>query len=114
MCYNPVTIKCADGIHEMQVPCGRCLACRKAYQQMWVARLEEERKSWVPIEGKYPIVFFTLTYRESSIPKNYLQLTTTGVHLTKQPLFDLPVTFKAISTIRIIFSIDQAGIITPP
>lgn len=92
MCYNPITIKCADGIHEMKVPCGHCLACVKAYQQMWVARLEEERKSWKCVDGSLPIVFFTLTYSEDRIPKNYLHLTTTGVHLSKQPLFNVPIT----------------------
>lgn len=100
MCYNPITIKAADGVHEMKVPCGHCLACLKAYQQMWVARLEEERKSWRTVDGKIPIVFFTLTYSEENIPKNYLHLSTTGVHLAKENLFpNLPV-IKWNTTLR--------------
>lgn len=93
MCFNPVTIKCADGVHEMKVPCGHCLACVKAYQQMWVARLEEEKKSWIPVDGRFPIVFFTLTYSQENIPKNYLFLSSTGVHLTKKPISVFPVTY---------------------
>lgn len=54
---------------------------------MWVARLHEESKSWTRVNGQFPIVFFTLTYSQENIPKNYLCITDSGVHLTKQPLF---------------------------
>lgn len=86
MCFNPVRIKQANGTYR-SVPCGKCLDCVRKYQQMWVARLHEESKSWTRVNGEYPIVFFTLTYRPENIPKNYLVLTESGVHLTKQPIF---------------------------
>lgn len=104
MCLNPRTIKCADGVHTMEVKCGHCLQCVREYQQTWVSRLSEEYKSWrnvlvssydplviESLQGAPPIVFFTLTYGENCIPKNFLHLTTTGVHFAKAPLFDLPV-----------------------
>lgn len=87
MCLNPVKLPQPDGTVRI-VPCGHCLQCVKAYQQTWVARLSEEVKSWkIPNSKEVPIVFFTLTYSQENIPKNYLQVTTTGVHLTKSPLF---------------------------
>lgn len=90
MCLNPVEIKCADGVHTMKVPCGHCLQCVRNYQQQWVARLSEEAKSWRNSDGSVPAVFFTLTYSPENIPKNFLHLTTSGVFLAKQPLFNLP------------------------
>lgn len=88
MCLNPVKLPQPDGSVRI-VPCGHCLQCVKAYQQTWVARLSEEFKSWIlPGSKEIPVVFFTLTYNQESIPKNYLQVTTSGVHLTKSPLFE--------------------------
>lgn len=87
MCYQPITVKAADGVHEMKVPCGHCLACLKRYQQEWSDRLSVEVDSWNRVDGQLPVVFFTLTYSEENIPKNYLHLTSTGVHLAKRNLF---------------------------
>lgn len=88
MCLNPVKLPQPDGTIRI-VPCGRCIQCVRDYQQTWVARLSEELKSWhIPDSKDFPVVFFTLTYAEENIPKNYLQVTTSGVHLTKTPLFE--------------------------
>lgn len=65
MCYNPITIKKSDGTY-MKVKCGHCLECLREYQNSWSNRMYEELKS----TGKG--VFFTLTYNEESVPKNYL------------------------------------------
>lgn len=66
MCYSPVHLP--SGI---DVPCGHCLACLKAYQDAWTARLNEELKNWKSGIFK-PVVFFTLKYRDDTIPRSYL------------------------------------------
>lgn len=65
MCYNPITIKSSEGY--VQVPCGHCLECLKQYQNEWSNRMMEELKS---CDGK--AVFFTLTYSDEAVPKNYI------------------------------------------
>lgn len=65
MCYNPITIKTPDGYKK--VPCGHCLECLRKYQNEWSNRMYEELKSH---NGK--AVFFTLTYNDESVPKNFL------------------------------------------
>lgn len=65
MCYQPITIKTPQGYR--QVPCGKCLECLRKYQSDWSNRMYEELKSH---NGK--AVFFTLTYDEDNVPKNYL------------------------------------------
>lgn len=65
MCYRPITIKTEQGY--MKVPCGKCLECLRQYQNDWSNRMEEEIKA---CNGK--AVFFTLTYDEQNVPKNYL------------------------------------------
>lgn len=65
MCYQPITIKTPQGYR--QVPCGKCLECLRKYQSDWSNRMYEELKSH---KGK--AVFFTLTYDENNVPKNYL------------------------------------------
>lgn len=65
MCYQPITIKTPQGYR--QVPCGKCLECLRKYQSDWSNRMYEELKSH---NGK--AVFFTLTYDENNVPKNYL------------------------------------------
>ena len=83
MCYQPILIAiepkyrplgsqyALDGeIHGKvyrEVPCGKCLECKRRYQQDWANRCYEEWKS-----NNYKGVFFTLTYRDDSIPINYL------------------------------------------
>jgi len=69
MCYNPITIKTPQGYQK--VPCGHCLECLRNYQNDWSNRMNEEMKA---NDGK--AVFFTLTYNEESVPKNYLVDTT--------------------------------------
>lgn len=66
MCYNPIQIKQEDGTY-IQVPCGKCLECLKQYQNAWSNRMYEEIKAH---DGK--AVFFTLTYNDETVPKNYL------------------------------------------
>lgn len=65
MCYQPITIKTPQGYRT--VPCGHCLECLRKYQSDWSNRMFEELKSH---NGK--AVFFTLTYDEDNVPKNYL------------------------------------------
>ena len=81
MCYQPILIAiepkyrplgsqyALDGeIHGKvyrEVPCGRCLECKRRYQQDWSNRCYEEWKS-----NNYKGVFFTLTYRDDSVPIN--------------------------------------------
>ena len=71
MCYSPITIKTPQGYKK--VPCHHCLECLSKYQQDWSNRMYEELKSH---DGKG--VFFTLTYDEQNVPKNYLRYETTG------------------------------------
>lgn len=77
MCTNPIRLK--SGI---LVGCGHCLQCLKAYQDQWVARMSEEAKCWKPDGIILPIVFFTLKYRNDSIPCNYLWLHDAGYSVT--------------------------------
>ena len=65
MCYQPITIKTPQGYKT--VPCGKCLECLRKYQSDWSNRMFEELKVH---NGK--AVFFTLTYSDENIPKNYL------------------------------------------
>lgn len=81
MCLNPVSLTAEDG-STRTVPCGHCIQCLKNYQDQWAARLNAELDSWKPVVGngfnEKPAVFFTLSYRDDSIPKKYLVLTTAG------------------------------------
>lgn len=83
MCLNPRTIRLADG-RTLKVGCGHCLQCLKQYQDNWTARLNEEAKSWKPQNGLLPVVFFTLKYRNETIPCTYLVLTERGIILTSE------------------------------
>lgn len=67
MCYRPITIKNPATGDYMQVPCGKCLDCKRKYQNALSNRMWEEFKS----KG-FKGVFFTLTYDENHVPKNYL------------------------------------------
>lgn len=66
MCYKPINVRQADGRY-MKVKCGKCLECLNEKRNAWVIRMDEELKS---AHGKG--VFFTLTYSEDNIPKNFL------------------------------------------
>lgn len=62
-CFHPLIVK--DKKHptiERQVPCGKCPACRRAYQLQWIVRLKEELKHSA---AGY---FVTLTYEDSQNP----------------------------------------------
>ena len=71
MCYQPITIKTPSGYKK--VPCGHCLECLRKYQSDWSNRMYEQLKS---VGGK--AVFFTLTYDNDSVPKNYLYFLNAG------------------------------------
>ena len=67
MCLNPITLKPQfnkhDGkFHSYTVPCGKCLDCKRQYQNSWYIRMYEEAKR------HSNIIFFTLTYREKKSP----------------------------------------------
>lgn len=66
MCTNPISIRQhgITGEHCINVPCGKCLECKRSYQNHWYVRMCEQLKE----SGK--AVFFTLTYNEESIPLN--------------------------------------------
>lgn len=67
MCFNPITITIKEpnatgGIRRVAVPCGKCMACLKDYQNSWSIRIQEEFKHY-----GYGY-FFTLTYNNDSVP----------------------------------------------
>lgn len=41
-CFHPIVVR-QKGV-EREVPCGKCPACRRAYQLQWIIRLKEELK----------------------------------------------------------------------
>lgn len=62
-CFHPLIIKDKKRpTLERQVPCGKCPACRRAYQLQWIVRLKEELKHSA---AGY---FVTLTYEDSAQP----------------------------------------------
>lgn len=67
MCVAPITIKNERTGTYMQVPCGKCIECLLKQQSQWCARMSEE---WKYSHRK--AVFFTLTYNDNNVPKNYL------------------------------------------
>lgn len=67
MCYNPITITISEpnatgGIRRVAVPCGKCMACLKDYQNSWSVRIQEEFRNY-----GYGY-FFTLTYNDDTVP----------------------------------------------
>lgn len=70
MCTSPVTIRYsnsltgATGFKSILVPCGKCMDCRRRYQNDWAFRISEELKSY-----GYKGVFVTLTYNNDSVPR---------------------------------------------
>lgn len=68
MCLYPVTIKTVDGFGlpvSQTVPCGKCIECLKDRQNSWKIRLTEEAR-----DHKY-VYFFTLTYRDDTVPYSF-------------------------------------------
>lgn len=64
MCLSPITIKVDnyEGVHSIQVPCGKCVECLKTKQNDYMVRIYEEMMQ-VPKS-----CFVTLTYRENTVP----------------------------------------------
>ena len=68
VCTSPITIKVpvlgrAD-TQELQVPCGKCLACRIKKRQEWSMRCMHELDYWTGSS------FLTLTYSDDYLPDN--------------------------------------------
>lgn len=61
MCVNPYIAIRKDGT-PVPVPCGKCLDCRKQYQNEWIFRLKQESKRTL-----FPC-FVTLTYDDEHLP----------------------------------------------
>lgn len=64
MCFSPINIKDDTGnspYRYVQVPCGKCLECRKARSNSWAFRLEQEDKS------SCSSLFTTLTYNDEHL-----------------------------------------------
>jgi len=68
VCTRPITIRNPKsvGLHDrgMQVPCGKCLACRIAKKREWKIRLMHE--SYFHDKS----IFVTFTYDDDNIPEN--------------------------------------------
>lgn len=67
MCYNPITITISEpnatgGVRRVAVPCGKCMACLRDYQNAWSIRIQEEFRNY-----GYGY-FFTLTYNNDTVP----------------------------------------------
>lgn len=62
MCVKPVVIRDKITRKVHLVPCGKCIECRRAYQNEWIFRLSQEiKQSPVPL-------FVTLTYNDEHLP----------------------------------------------
>lgn len=61
MCVSPYIAKTSAG-DPIPVPCGKCLDCRKQYQNEWIFRLRQEAKRTL-----FPC-FITLTYNDEHLP----------------------------------------------
>lgn len=62
-CTSPFKIYTSSShLEYIEVPCGRCLACRIQRTREWTARLIQESDSWAST------VFLTLTYDDAHLP----------------------------------------------
>lgn len=81
-CYHPITvpsIKDAQGhFSNIQVPCGKCPACKENRRNEWTGRIELEAKY-----SKYPSWFLTLTYDDTSVTRCEYGLTLDKTELQK-------------------------------
>lgn len=71
MCLSPVTVTFLNAFQQREsiaAPCGKCLECVQADQNSWKIRMIEESKSWPYC------YFFTLTYRDSALPVNVVDV----------------------------------------
>ena len=85
MCYSPVNLKkttakqfVKDTYFTQQVPCGKCVECRKARVNSWFVRLKDE-------VGRYPCKFITLTYDDVNLP--YSENGLMSLHIRDVQLF---------------------------
>lgn len=62
MCVKPIPIRDPKTRKVHLVPCGKCIECRRAYQNEWIFRLNEEMK-----HSPLPL-FLTLTYDDEHLP----------------------------------------------
>lgn len=86
MCLTPINLKketlkqkMADTYHMQQVPCGRCIECRKLRVNSWYVRLMNE------LEHCSSAYFVTLTYDDSCI--NYSDNGLMTLHYRDTQLF---------------------------
>lgn len=64
-CSSPVTLTKGDPrTFGLQVPCGKCRACRISRSRQWATRLMHEFEYWEDS------IFLTLTYDEDHVPDN--------------------------------------------
>lgn len=63
-CVSPFAMKAANGNPAMDVPCGKCVACRIARQREWAVRMLHEYST------SDSAVFVTLTYNDESLPED--------------------------------------------
>lgn len=71
-CVNPIKVVknivnyagIVTGVNTLEVPCGRCIACRLNYANSWSTRIVCEAKQW-----KFAS-FVTLTYNDENLPFN--------------------------------------------
>lgn len=68
MCVNPFDIVIESRVsgknRAISVPCGKCVECLKTRQNDWKIRITKECERWSHV------YFFTLTYRDSTLPCN--------------------------------------------
>lgn len=69
MCITPINLKketfkqkLNDTYHMQQVPCGRCIECRKLRVNSWFVRLNNE------LDNASSAYFITLTYNDDNLP----------------------------------------------
>lgn len=68
VCTRPISIRYSNaytgptGSRSILVPCGKCAECLKAYQSSWTVRLLKH------LQSVGYMVYFTLTYNDSSVP----------------------------------------------
>lgn len=73
-CLRPIPLKDEHG-RTVEVPCGKCPACRKEKSKAWALRMVVESLYWKEC------IFLTLTYDDDHIPTCAPTLTSQG-HLT--------------------------------
>lgn len=62
-CFHPRDVFVKSVGHSYNVPCGRCLACKKRKQNEWTFRMDAERR----LNGWKHCFFVTLTYEDKYI-----------------------------------------------